>query len=266
LAGALLIGVFPWRLVAARPDGHRIFAAPNTTAPPRPGGTNSASAPDVAAGYDIVDLGTLGGNYSEAYAINDRGQVVGVANPSPNRPRGRAFLWQNGQMADLGVLGGDRRSMGVDINNGGRIVAGSFDAYEYHHAFFWDNTKRALKPAVPGYRYARAQGVNDYGEVVGNVQTGRRDAGGALAARAFLWVEGHTIDLGTLGGRFSHAHAINNRGRSSARPSCSSGDVHGGACSARRTRFCGNRTDRAKRAPCATWACCPAAGTARPWT
>jgi hypothetical protein len=24
-------------------------------------------------------------------------------------------------MADLGVLGGDRRSMGVDINNGGRI-------------------------------------------------------------------------------------------------------------------------------------------------
>lgn len=29
--------------------------------------------------YEIIDLGTLGGHRSEAYSINDSGQIVGLA-------------------------------------------------------------------------------------------------------------------------------------------------------------------------------------------
>ncbi len=63
------------------------------------------ASPAVHAGdlekIDVQDLGTLGGKYSHALAINDLGQVVGVsATPTVI---GRAFFWTaEGGMADLG--------------------------------------------------------------------------------------------------------------------------------------------------------------------
>ncbi|MCC6791468.1 MAG: hypothetical protein IT336_07290, partial [Thermomicrobiales bacterium] len=44
-------------------------------------------------------LGTLGGSQSEAYAINDAGQVVGWALTADGDPH--AFVWQAGAMIDL---------------------------------------------------------------------------------------------------------------------------------------------------------------------
>jgi probable HAF family extracellular repeat protein len=53
----------------------------------------------------MTDLGTLGGNYSSAAAINNHGFVVGeAALPSGSA---RAFVYANGVMYDLGTLGGD---------------------------------------------------------------------------------------------------------------------------------------------------------------
>src|SRR5262249_14799412 len=70
-------------------------------------------------GGNLVKLGTLGGNESTAGGVNDRGQVSGCAtNAVPDSfnlgcvgfvgspQQGRAFLWQNGVMQDLGTLGG----------------------------------------------------------------------------------------------------------------------------------------------------------------
>jgi probable HAF family extracellular repeat protein len=54
---------------------------------------------------NIRDLGTLGGGYSEAHAINEAGQVVGVSTvPAGGEYDGRAFLWQRGTMRDLNTL------------------------------------------------------------------------------------------------------------------------------------------------------------------
>src|SRR5947209_4402419 len=69
-----------------------------------------AQAIDATTMYTVTDLGSLGGSFSAANAINNRGQVVGLsfnATPDPITPGAtelRAFLWQNGVMTDLGTL------------------------------------------------------------------------------------------------------------------------------------------------------------------
>ena len=60
--------------------------------------------------YTVTDLGTLGGNNSFAQGINNRGEVVGIAetpdtDPNCECPIIHAFLWNNG-IHDLGTLGG----------------------------------------------------------------------------------------------------------------------------------------------------------------
>jgi probable HAF family extracellular repeat protein len=59
-----------------------------------------------------INLGTLeGGHESAAFSVNSRGQVVGPFFNSKPDPfefgfQERPFLWQNGEMQDLGTLGG----------------------------------------------------------------------------------------------------------------------------------------------------------------
>ena len=55
-----------------------------------------------AVEYTITDLGTLGGDESGAYGINDSGQVVGQAQKASGQKR--AFLYESGTMTDLGTL------------------------------------------------------------------------------------------------------------------------------------------------------------------
>ena len=64
----------------------------------------------------MTDLGTLPGDkISSAVAINDRGQVVGAAGPTPMT--GHAFLYSDGAMTDLGTLGGAVGSWASGIND-----------------------------------------------------------------------------------------------------------------------------------------------------
>jgi probable HAF family extracellular repeat protein len=95
-------------------DGHAFITGPN--------------------GTDMRDLGTLGGNYSEAFAINDAGQVVGrSAMGHPDSPGGpdieHAFITgPNGAgMMDLNLLvdlpEGIILTNARDINNNGQVIA-----------------------------------------------------------------------------------------------------------------------------------------------
>src|SRR5215470_7212743 len=72
----------------------------------------TASTPQVIAQqknenhpkYTVVDLGTLGGSFSWAFAVNNKGWVVGIATLVGDSSL-HAFLWHDGMMTDLGILG-----------------------------------------------------------------------------------------------------------------------------------------------------------------
>ena len=53
---------------------------------------------------ELTDLGTLGGMYSLAWAINAAGAIVGRSEIATHKTH--ACLWKDGKMTDLGTLGG----------------------------------------------------------------------------------------------------------------------------------------------------------------
>src|SRR3954466_439943 len=70
--------------------------------------------------YRVKDLGTLGGNWSQAAALNDSGQVVGTSARADGSPH--AFSWTAmGGMIDLGSLGGATSSAAA-VNSAGVVV------------------------------------------------------------------------------------------------------------------------------------------------
>lgn len=86
------------------------------------------------------DLGTLGGNYTEAVAhdVNNLGEVVGTTSIVwPLTHASRAFRWQNGVMTNLGTFGG-QDSYANTINDAGQ-VGGMFHITGSLHAFLWKN-------------------------------------------------------------------------------------------------------------------------------
>ena len=77
-----------------------------------------------AFAYDgaLRNLGTLGGNYSDATDVNDAGVVVGAAT-LPREFERHAYL-DDGVMHDLGTLGGNF-SESYGLNSAGQVVGWS---------------------------------------------------------------------------------------------------------------------------------------------
>jgi probable HAF family extracellular repeat protein len=149
-----------------------------------------------AQSYAITDLGTLGGNASQACALNDRGQVVGLSMTAQS-PYDTGFLWENGLMLDLGLLetGG--------INTQGQVTGTD----ERGHAVLWvQGVKTDL--GTLGGRFSYAQALNDAGQVVGYSYLNDN-----FTRHAFLWANGVMVDLGTLGSRVSYGEAVNAAGQ-----------------------------------------------------
>ncbi|HQR35346.1 MAG TPA: hypothetical protein PLK30_21580 [Blastocatellia bacterium] len=157
----------------------------------------------------LTDLGTLAGNYSYAYGINDAGQVAGISFTA-NDANSRAFLWNNGAISDLGTLGGTN-SQAYAISNGRYIVGYANATGETQHAVLYTlgtaggaNTSTDLGTLSAPYSYAYA--VNSKAQVVGT------------SGQAFLWQNGAMFDLNMLlppnsGWILEAASAINEKGQ-----------------------------------------------------
>ena len=91
----------------------------------------------VWRGSHVVDIGTLGGEESRAFGVNERGQVVGWADDAEGLPH--AILWQNGKLTDLNKLispsSGWYLQEAAGINNRGQIVGNGGWAGDEYHAF-----------------------------------------------------------------------------------------------------------------------------------
>jgi probable HAF family extracellular repeat protein len=175
----------------------------------------------------MQDLGTLGGPDSIAYYVNDRGQVAGQSftnstpNPSTGVPTLDPFLWEDGNMLDLGTLGGTF-SVTNDLNNRGQVVGNSNLAGDTaQHPFLWDPKKGLIDLGTFGGSNGSAQWLNDAGEVVGQA-----NLPGDTGHDAFLWKNGVLTDLGNLG-KTSSAEGINSSGQIVGGSRINSTTVHG---------------------------------------
>jgi probable HAF family extracellular repeat protein len=86
---------------------------------------------------NIQELPTFPGDPDGiAFAINDRGQAVGVSADCSLTP-GHALLWKNGKATEMGTLGGLARAPS-DINNRSQVVGIAFNNTS-NRAFPWQN-------------------------------------------------------------------------------------------------------------------------------
>jgi probable HAF family extracellular repeat protein len=155
----------------------------------------------------IIDLGTLGGTFSDARAVNRNGDVAGLSTLSGTSLSPTfAFLYSNGHMKDLGTLGGGS-SRASGINDFGEVVGDSYTSSGADDAFLYSGGKMTDLGAL-GSLGSSANDINNLHQVVGGSEVA--DGSGI---HAFLWTSGTIKDIGTLGGTQSIAYAINDGGQ-----------------------------------------------------
>lgn len=197
----------------------------------------TAAQPVICEGFQNLERGfvwqdgvmtalrTLGGNNGAALGVNNRGQVVGVAetatqDPSCASPQVldfEAVIWgpKPKQIHVLPTFPGDSVAVAAAINDKGEIV-GSSGVCAFPpslafavHAVLWRHGRVSDLGSLGGKMLNVAFGINNRGQVVG-----QSDLPGDTFPHAFLWQDGVMTDLGTLAGdSISMAFEINNKGQ-----------------------------------------------------
>lgn len=198
----------------------------------------------------MTNLGSLGGTTSFAYAINGAGQVVGQSTTPSNAARHAtlwdhggirdllpavaysratsindlgeivgetdtfAFLWRNGEVLDLGNLGGVA-TYANDINDAAQIVGASYTNEvtplgPMAHAYVWQNGVMTDLGVLPGLDDSGASAINSSGVIVGSSSHTDPDTY-EVTSGSFLYQNG-TMSALPVPSRESYAGDINDSG------------------------------------------------------
>ncbi len=135
---------------------------------------------------------------SDAQDINDSGQIVGHVD-------GRAVIYQDGIIKDIGTLRPYGKTQATGINNYGQVTGWtSGDAINNYHAFLYENGTMTdldtLRPDQNSYE-SYGQAINDQGHIVGDSS--------ATWGNGFIYEDGN---MEALLLPYSWARDINNSG------------------------------------------------------
>jgi probable HAF family extracellular repeat protein len=175
-----------------------------------------------------ADLGTLPGGYSSTAGwINASGLIIGQAqngliDPLTGGPELRAVVWTNGNITDLGTLGGNE-SASIGANDRGQVIGVALNAVADPFSFFGATQARAFlweggamrDLGTLGGPDAFGQYLNSRGQVTGFSYTSYtpNQSSGVPTVDPFLWENGTMLDLGTLGGTFGQVNDLNDPGQ-----------------------------------------------------
>jgi probable HAF family extracellular repeat protein len=214
----------------------------SATSVPRPAGSISffcggldGSVPFIFHAFkwqdgETTDLGALppaATTCSNAQSINEAGEIVGssengLIDPVSGANQFRVVRWKDGEIKDLGTLGGTS-GQASQINNSGQITGFAYnaipDAFTPNgtqiRAFLWENGRMKDLGTVGGPDVLGGH-INERGQVAGLSLTNSiaNPSTGIPTQDPFLWSKDTgMIDLGSLGGVAGGPSALNNRGQ-----------------------------------------------------
>lgn len=158
--------------------------------------------------FRFTDLGTLGGQYSRATGLNQRGEVVGTSRVALDSEEMRAYVWQAGVLREIPEA--ERQTFGNAINDSGLILGSLVRGGRLVGPFFW--TPAAGLEALPIVgSQADGFGLNNLGQAVGW-------SGGPSELRPVVWDlskgPGQSVQIAELSpGKYGQARAINDAGQ-----------------------------------------------------
>jgi chitinase len=152
-----------------------------------------------SASYALLDLGKLlGATFSEGFAVNAHGIVVGTWE-RPGSSALRGFVYANGRATDLGSFG-SFGALATGINDAGAAV-GTLETADSLPTFLYrGGTMGHVDGITMGVGHVS---INDLNQVLGYSE---------VTGDATLSVNGTLVDLGSLAGHGSVGTGINNFG------------------------------------------------------
>jgi probable HAF family extracellular repeat protein len=166
---------------------------------------------------DLRDLGALSSRCNSGPIwISDSGLIAGfslngLTDPLTISPEFQAVLFKDGNVIDLGTLGGNESSA-LGVNNRGQVVGCAANAVsdsfgfcfgvpQQSRAFLWEDAGMTDLGTLGGPD-ALAELINDRGQVAGWSLTDStvNPTTGIPTQHPFLWEDGKMRDLGTIGG------------------------------------------------------------------